>query len=176
MHPSHMPLGLRESAKAIPSRPITRFTIHMASGKSKIRVRAKAQSLKPYEELEIIYNGKVVRSVRPSGDHFEAVIDEAVEVDRGGWIAARAHGRKMLEYGATWWKMPVFAHSSPIYLDMPGWPAAAQESARLFLDQLDHLQNWMEAKARFPSQENKSEALARVAQAPGIYEKLAEVR
>ena len=134
MHPSHMPLGLRESAKAIPSRPITRFTIHMASGKSKIRVRAKAQSLKPYEELEIIYNGKVVRSVRPSGDHFEAVIDEAVEVDRGGWIAARAHGRKMLEYGATWWKMPVFAHSSPIYLDMPGRPAAAQESARLFLE------------------------------------------
>ena len=95
-------------------------------------------------------------------------------MNRGGWIAARAHGRKMLEYGATWWKMPVMAHSSPVYLEMPGRPAAAAESARLFLNQLDFLEKWVEREARFPTAAVKLEVLERVLKARRIYERLAE--
>jgi hypothetical protein len=149
-------------------------TLHLSPGKAAIRIHAHAQSLEPYEQLEIIYNGKVICSVKPSGSHFNASIDETVEMDRGGWIAARAHGRKMLEYGATWWKMPVFAHSSPIYLDMPGRPAPAAESARLFLDQLGFLERWAQRDAKFPLPENKSEALRRIAQAREVYRKLSQ--
>ena len=147
-------------------------TLHLGTGKASLRVQARAQSLEPYDQLEIIHNGKVVRSVKPSGAHSMAAIDESIEVERGGWIAARAHGRKMLEYGATWWKMPVLAHSSPVYLDMPGRPAASAESAGLFLDQLDFLERWAEKDARFPLPENKSEALRRIAEAKEIYRKL----
>ena len=66
-----------------------------------------------------------------------------------------------------------FAHSSPIYLDMPGRPAPASESARLFLNQLGYLERWVDQKAHFPAPENKAEALSRIASARGIYEKLA---
>jgi len=145
-------------------------TVRLAPGKVKLAVKARAQSLEPYEQLEIVYNGKVIRRVTPSGEHFEATLNETIEVERGGWIAARAHGRKMLEYGATWWKMPVFAHSSPIYLDMPGRPAASRESAELFLDQLRYLQRWAEDEAKFPTPANKKEALDRIARAGAIYE------
>jgi len=145
-------------------------TVRLAPGKVKLAVKARAQSLEPYEQLEIVYNGKVIRRVTPSGAHFEATLNETIEVERGGWIAARAHGRKMLEYGATWWKMPVFAHSSPIYLDMPGRPAASRESAELFLDQLRYLQRWAEDEAKFPTPANKKEALDRIARAGAIYE------
>jgi hypothetical protein len=78
----------------------------------------------------------------------------------------------MLPYGATWWQMPVFAHSSPIYLNMPGRPAPAAESARLFLDQLSYLERWMENQAHFPTAENKAEALARITSAKNVYKKL----
>jgi hypothetical protein len=148
-------------------------TISLAPGKVKLAVKAHAQSLEPYEQLEIIHNGKVIRTVKPSGSHFDASFNESIEVERGGWIAARAHGRKMLPYGATWWQMPVFAHSSPIYLDMPGRPAPAAESARLFLNQLGYLERWVEQKANFPTPVNKAEALARIASARAIYDKLA---
>lgn len=40
----------------------------------------------------MIYNGKAVRSAKPTGDHFGAAIDGTIEVDRGGRIALRAHG------------------------------------------------------------------------------------
>jgi hypothetical protein len=148
-------------------------TIALAEGKAKLAVKARAQSLEPYEQLEIIHNGKVIRTVHPAGEHFTASFDETIEVDRGGWIAARAHGRKMLPYGATWWQMPVFAHSSPIYLDMPGRPARSAESAQLFLDQLGYLQRWVEGEAKFPTPENKAEAAARIESAKAIYRKLA---
>lgn len=151
-------------------------TIHLPTGKAKLRIKARAQSIEPYDQLEIIHNGKVVRTMKPSGSHFEALIEETIDVDRGGWIAARAYGAKMLPYGATWWQMPVFAHSSPIYLDMPGRPARAAESARLFLDQLGYLERWVERQATLPAPENKAEALSRIASARAVYTKLAAER
>ncbi len=147
-------------------------TLHLKPGRVRLHVKAHAQSLEPYEQLEIIHNGSVIRTVEPKGDHFTAALDENIELDRGGWIAARVHGRKMLQYGATWWKMPVFAHSSPIYLDMPGRGPHARESARLFLDQISYLQRWAEEQANFPTPKDKAEALARIGEARAIYSKL----
>jgi hypothetical protein len=147
-------------------------TVSLAPGKARLRVKARAVSLEPYEALEVIYNGKVLRSVKPAGDHFQATLEDTLEVDRGGWIALRAHGPKMLPYGATWWQMPVFAHTSPTYLDMPGRRPPAAESARLFLDQLGYLRQWAET-ANFPAPENKREALDLIGKAEQVYTKLA---
>jgi hypothetical protein len=173
--------GIRKGRTFISTYPLLEFsvdgkqagdTIALAPGTAKLRVRARARSLEPYEKLEIIVNGKVVRTAAPSGDHFNAVIEDTIAVDRGGWISARAHGPKMLPYGATWWKMPVFAHSSPIYLDMPGRPAESAESAALLLDQLGYFERWAESKAHFPTPENRREALGYVAKAKSIYGRL----
>jgi hypothetical protein len=175
--------GIRKGRTFISTYPLLEFsvnakqagdTIALAPGKAKLRVTAHARSLEPYEKLEILVNGDVVRQVAPSGDHFDASIDDNIAVKRGGWIAARAHGPKMLPYGATWWKMPVFAHSSPIYLDMPGRPAPAAESARLLLDQLGYFERWVETTANFPAPENRKEALSYIAQAKAVYSKLAK--
>jgi hypothetical protein len=173
--------GIRKGRTFISTYPLLDFsvngkqagdTIALSPGKAKLHVQARAQSLEPYETLEIIVNGKVIKHVAPSGDHYTASIDDTIEVDRGGWIAARAHGPKMLPYGATWWKMPVFAHSSPIYLDMPGHPAPAAESAALLLDQLGYLERWAETSANFPAPENRKEALDYIAHAKAIYKNL----
>jgi hypothetical protein len=115
-------------------------------------------------------NGKVVRSAKPAAG--EAVIDEAIEVDRGGWIAARAHGRTMLPYGATWWMMPVFAHTSPVYLEMAGRPADARESAGVVLEQLCYMEGWAAERANFPTPENKREVMELLAKARAKYEGL----
>jgi hypothetical protein len=177
--------GIRKGRTFASNYPLLEFTVdgkeagetlRLAPGKARLRVMAKAQSIEPYEVLEIIHNGKVVRSVKPAGDKFTAVLEGDIEVERGGWIAARAHGPKMLPYGATWWKMPVFAHTSPVYLDMPGRPAPAAESAALFLDQLRYLEEWAERKAKFPAAENKAEALGLIRQAKAVYETIGERR
>lgn len=175
--------GIRKGRTFITNYPLIEFSVNgkepgdtlgVQPGKAQLTVNARAVSLEPYEVLEIIYNGQTVRKVKPAGKNYSAVLQEKIEVERGGWIAARAHGPKMLEYGRTWWKMPIFAHTSPIYIDMPGRPAPAAESARLFLDQLTYLQRWAESQAHFPTADNKKEALSLIAQAQVIYRELAQ--
>ena len=173
--------GIRGGRTFISNGPLLEFSVNgveagsvvaLAPGKARLRVRARAVSQEPYEVLEILVNGKVVKSVKPGTAAGEAVVDEAVEVERGGWIAARAHGRAMLPYGATWWMMPVFAHTSPVYLEMAGRPADARESAGVLLEQLGYLDRWAAGRARFPTAGNKREAMAMMALARGKYEGL----
>ncbi len=178
--------GIRAGRTFITTGPLLEFSVNgveagsvitlaPAAGKARLRVRARAISQEPYEVLEILVNGRVVRSAKPAaGQRGEAAIDEAIEVERGGWIAARAHGRTMLPYGATWWMMPAFAHTSPVYLEMPGrGPGAeARESAAVLLEQLGYLERWAEGQANFPAAENKREAMAMLARARAKYEGL----
>lgn len=163
--------GIRSARTFVSTGPLLEFSVNgldagstvkvPAAGKATVQVHARAISQEPYEVLEILVNGRVVRTVKPAaGEQAEALFDGAVEVESGGWIAARAHGRRMLPFGATWWMMPVFAHTSPVYLEMPGRPADARESAGILLEQLSYMERWAERSARFPAPENKREALA----------------
>ena len=43
-------------------------TLNLAPGQVKLRVKARAVSLEPYETLEIVYNGKVIRSANIKAD------------------------------------------------------------------------------------------------------------
>jgi len=170
--------GIRKGRTFISTYPLLEFavdgkeagdTITLQPGKARLHVKARAQSIEPYEVLEIIHNGKVVRSVKPHGSKFEASIDDTIDVDRGGWMAARAHGPKMLPYGATWWKMPIFAHTSPVYLNMSVKPPEATESARILLEQLGYLRRWAESQANFPTARNREEALQLITKAESLY-------
>jgi len=173
--------GIRKGHTFVSTYPLLEFsvngtgpgeTIRFGDKPVAVKIHARAASIEPYDVLEIIHNGKVIASAKPGGAHREAVIEKNMILERGGWIAARAHGRKMLPYGATWWKQPVFAHSSPVYLEADGRPAAAADSARLFLEQLGFLERWAEGEARFPSGEAKGEAIRNIAQARAVYRKL----
>ena len=55
---------------------------------------------------------------------------------------------------------------------MPGRPAEAADSARLFLKQLDCLEEWATERANFPSPANRQETLQLVAQAREKYQQL----
>src|SRR5260370_28335530 len=88
-------------------------TIGLAPGKAKLHVLARAQSLEPYEKLEIIVNGKAIRQVAPSGDHYTASVDETIEVDRGGGVAAPAPGPKNVSLRGTWGERALVVHSDP---------------------------------------------------------------
>jgi hypothetical protein len=101
-------------------------TVKTASG-GKLRVWVEAQSLRPLEGVEVIYRGKVVRSVRPPdtpetadtpGAPTRLTAEFDFTPDRDGWIAARAFERP----GRT----IRFSHTSPVYLER-GVPASAAD-------------------------------------------------
>ncbi len=177
--------GIRKAHTFVSTYPLLEFTVNGTGPGDTVNfgdkpvavdIKARAVSIEPYDVLEILHNGKVIATAKPQGPKNEASIALKQTLPRGGWLAARAHGRTMLPYGATWWKQPVFAHSSPVYLDAAGRPAPAAASAQLFLEQLGFLQQWAQREARFPSPDAKAEAMQSIARAHAIYEKLKERR
>lgn len=171
--------GIRRGRSFATTYPLLEFTVNdalpgdtiKAEGKIRLSVKAKAQSIEAYDVLEVIYNGKVVASARPTGKFHEASITQMIEPQTGGWIALRAWGRNMLPYGATWWQQPVFAHTTPVYIDAGTRKAPAAESAALFLDQLGYLRKFVE-QANMPTPAARAEALDRVTEAETIYRRL----
>jgi len=173
--------GIREGRTFVSTYPLLEVSVDeqgpgatvALDGQARLPVIATAVSLEPYDVLEVVHDGLVVASAQPIGARHEARIDTVLDVDRSGWIAARAHGRTMLEYGRTWRRIPVFAHSSPIYLARPGRPAAAATSARLFLEQLGDLERWLDREAHLPTPADRVEAQALIDRAVAVYRRLA---
>ncbi|HWM59117.1 MAG TPA: CehA/McbA family metallohydrolase [Pseudonocardia sp.] len=72
-------------------------------------------------------------------------LEHEVVVERGLWLAAAAHGDR----DAHTLGSPVFAHTSPVYVDVAGRPVARAASARWCLRLLDGLQRLVTEHGRF---------------------------
>ncbi len=175
--------GIRKGRTFVSTYPLLEFSVNGAGAGETlkldatartVRVEARSVSIEEYDVLEIVYNGRVVATAKPSGSNHVATISQPIALDGGGWIAARAYGSKMPPYGATWWKQPVFAHTSPVYLNASGRIKGAEVSAQLFLEQLVFLERWAEREARFPSPGNKEDVMKAIARARSIYERMGE--
>lgn len=141
----------------------------------KVPVQARARSRMPYEKLELIHNGEVIAVAEPSGERFEAEIAAEVSAGHSGWLAARCWSREMLPYGGPpghWFRMPVFAHTSPVYLEVEGRPQPAGDAPELFLDQIAGLEHYIRHRGNYPGPEARQRALDQAAQAREIYQNL----
>src|SRR5262249_40423070 len=97
-------------------------TVRVDAGAT-LRIRARGTSQHPLARLEALNNGRVVATARPEGEKLEVAIDQGIAADRGGWIALRVSGPPHADQPTG----SVFAHTSPVYLDVPGRPVLARE-------------------------------------------------
>jgi hypothetical protein len=85
----------------------------------------------------------------PDGDLADTTADvlehEVVVGDGGLWLAAAAYGGDDPHTPGA----PVFAHTSPVYVDVGGRRVARADAARWCLDLLDHLETLVVEQGRF---------------------------
>src|SRR5262249_12225529 len=111
-----------------------------------IRIVAEANSLVPFESLEVIHNGAVISQAKTTTEKLaRARCEFEIECESAstGWMAARCRGRTT-------------AHSSPVYIEigrssMHIGPAA---SAKL-LKTLELAKPWIEHEARFDNENER---------------------
>jgi hypothetical protein len=90
-------------------------TIELAQpGTIKVQTRGLGRS--DFRAIELIHNGSVVNTIatRKNDRHFIAEMDFAVDVREPGWIALRIP----LEAGKNEFDKPLYAHTSPIYVNV----------------------------------------------------------
>jgi hypothetical protein len=117
-----------------------------------IPVTARATGRVDFKTIELIYNGTVVAQApsRPVGGHFEAELEiTKLNADAPGWIALRVRSRSVGTDPALTPPAPsstdpvnelgevLFAHTSPIYLQLAGRDVFLPDAARSLIADLE---------------------------------------
>ena len=109
-----------------------------------VRIRAEARANSELESLEIIVNGKTVKSVHPAAGETVAVLEFETEIAKSSWIIARCGG----PYNWPRWSR-LAAITSPVYVQVGNRPIQADPSTIAALNRdLDYMLEWAARKAR----------------------------
>ena len=134
---------------------------------AKLSLSGRAMGRQNFERLELIDNGRVVQSFtnHPIGGHFEAVLDFTLPVNKPGWVALRVPGGSLDSNGAVVvppatpvrgsgeakneMGEPLFAHTSPIYIELGGKKVFKKEAAEALVADMETALKTIPAKGKF---------------------------
>ena len=136
-----------------------------------LEATAHLQTLEPIQSLELIENGRVIRSERvppaPAGKSINQKFRWPVQPKRSGWYAARA-----LFTAADGGLRQ--AHTSPVYIVVDGKPTAFKESAEYMLRWVDRLVEIARVPGRYQQEADKQQVIATYDRARKFYEGVSE--
>jgi hypothetical protein len=122
----------------------------LGAGGGTIEVTADAQCFVAIHRLEVIYNGKVVASREEKGGSRNMRLTEKIKVAGSGWLAARCASRLG---PTTTWPFKIAAHTSPVYVRVPGKDLFSPEAATYFLKLIEGAQMYVDTLATRPDAE-----------------------
>ena len=125
--------------------------IKFRSGGGTLEVEALATCFFPIHRLEVVVNGRVVASREEPAGAREMILKEHVQVPGPAWIAARCTSR--YSSAGTGQVPRKVAHTSPVYLVVPGSELFSPPAASYFLTLIDGAQTWVENLAIRPDDE-----------------------
>jgi hypothetical protein len=117
-----------------------------------VTVKLESVSHMPFERLEIVANGQVVGEGK-SGETLQ--LEHALP--EGGWIAARCLGsaKSMLDL-----RSPIFAHTSPVFVNTVGRrPCIVPSAVRSLAGDVEQVRLWVERDGRFAQDKSKTHLL-----------------
>jgi WD40-like Beta Propeller Repeat len=170
--------GLKAGRSFVTNGPMLELTLDdrglgdvlkLAEGR-KLRVKAKARSQFPVTKVELMYNGKVVSELPRAADELSAALDEELLIDKSGWLALRASGP-----GRPDSPLPaLYAHTSPIYVEVGGMPMRSADDARFFLNWIEQLAVMARTRDRVPNAELRRHIEEQLEAARAVYARIAK--
>ena len=130
----------------------------------KLRIRAEAVTAGSLDRLEIIYKGRVIKTVASHRSSERLVADFEESFNETGWLASRCFERPG--------KTIRFAHTSPVYLQFGEGASAFSEDVRFFLDWMDRELAYYEKQPGFKAPQHQEEMLSFFRRAKAVYSKL----
>lgn len=112
----------------------------------KLRIAAAGVGRHDFQKLQVIHNGKIVimQTARKAGGGFEARAEFDFVCDTPGWFAVRVESDTKNEFGQQ-----LFAHTSPVYVEMAGERLFDVESARELIKQMEKAQDDIRSRGKF---------------------------
>jgi TolB protein len=138
---------------------------------AKVAVRGLARWQFPLERAELVVNGATAAAASLSADRLEARFEGEVAVERSGWLGFRAFGGGDPAEPS---RNSFQAHTSPIYLEVTGRPAASLADAEFFLAWIDRLEELIRIRDRVPGPELRARVAEQLEAARQVFRKVKE--
>jgi hypothetical protein len=122
--------------------------ISFGAGGGTAEVQVEAKAYVPFHRLEVVLNGRVVATREELKGTREMTLKEKVKLDGPGWLAARCSSRLG---PLTSWQYGVHAHTSPVYVNVPGRQLFSAPVAAYLLSLIDGSQIFVENLATRPA-------------------------
>ena len=137
------------------------------AGRLPVRIAMRAPF--PVDHLELVQNGRVVRSFRPGGDRTRFDWSGTLSLKAGGWLVLRAYNDQ-----PDPWVLDLYpyATTSPIYFESPAAPPAPHDAA-YFLAWMDRVIEAAEARGGWNDEDEKRATLEYLEAARGRFRALA---
>jgi hypothetical protein len=136
-----------------------------------VQFSVEAASIVPFEKLELVANGTVVASTKPTvgnspmANVWTASVETEHPFPEGGWIAARCWGTSKSN---LYPHVPVFAHTSPVFVFASGRTTPRMPDAIATLRrEIEAVQHWIETEGRFTIPRRREQLLSNCAAALG---------
>ena len=135
-------------------------------GKQNISYAGFLRSIVPVEKLELVLNGKVVRSIQLNGDSNFADFDGELEVSESGWLLLRTYSRDPHPYI---FDMYPYATTSPIYVSVEGHKTWSTADAEYFADWSKRVRESAASHSDYNSAEERQRILQHIDAAIAVY-------
>jgi hypothetical protein len=122
-----------------------------------LRVSGQACGRSDFGGLELVHNGKVISNTgsQPSQRCYTAKMDLQLEVNQPGWLALRIP----LETGNNEFGKQLYAHTSPVYIEVNGRRIFDRQVAQELITEMDDNIRSIEKVGVFANQEERTAVL-----------------
>lgn len=140
-------------------------TLHFSGRQpAKVKVRARAVSAGELDRLEILFKGRIIKTVSHPEGTGELVADFEVSLDETGWLVARCFERPDITVR--------FAHTSPVYIQYGEEVGIVPGDAQFFIDWIDREIEYYKKLEGFRSPDHREEMLNFFRSARSVYSRL----
>jgi hypothetical protein len=108
------------------------------------------------DHLELVHNGKVIKTFELTGARRNLDASGEVSLPRGGWLLLRAwneHADPLV------FDLYPYATTGPIYLELPGAPESAGEDAAFFVTWMDRIIDAAKANTDYNNEQERAATL-----------------
>ncbi|HUU43684.1 MAG TPA: hypothetical protein VMX57_07885, partial [Planctomycetota bacterium] len=108
--------------------------IRLSGGRGTVEVHASAESAWPIHRLEIVKNGEIVETTTRKAGTRKLDIRTRLHIDGSSWVASRCGSTMKVHHC---WPIFLAAHTSPVYIVVPGTDLFSPSDATYMLTLID---------------------------------------
>jgi len=143
----------------------------------RVKARATAKSILPFQGLEIVVNGETAAVKNTERDRaqglYSAELEATIDLDRSSWVAARVVEPAGSRNQILPRSLTVFAHTNPVYFLLNGAKVRELSSIQYLEKYVRGTIHWLNTEATFRTPAEKEEALRQAEEARRFYSALA---